>query len=248
MIHRSEHSANFTVISNEILEDRNLSAEAFRLLVFMLSCSDEWKFSLRGLSYCFDVTERTVSAWLSELKSAGYVAIKWSTGENGHFQASEWEVYEEPNDAISTAWKNNRNAVKLQDGSPRRSKTASRSHRTAVAPQRGNASTLKQISIETNTNNKQILKETNTKGTRVFKKPTYDEVSAYCQERQNSIDPQQFIDHYESNGWKVGKNPMKDWRAAVRTWEKRDYNKPSKKPEPIFENPFTKMLREEGYI
>lgn len=57
-----------------------------------------------------------------------------------------------------------------------------------------------------------------------FVKPTLEEVTAYCNERGNGIDPQQWIDHYTSNGWKVGKNPMKDWKAAVRTWEKNGFN------------------------
>lgn len=52
-----------------------------------------------------------------------------------------------------------------------------------------------------------------------FKPPTVDEVRAYCDERGNDVDPQRWHDHYTANGWKVGKNPMKDWRAAVRTWE-----------------------------
>lgn len=55
-----------------------------------------------------------------------------------------------------------------------------------------------------------------------FAPPTLQEVSAYCRDRQNDVDPQRFIDYYSSNGWKVGKNPMKDWRAAVRTWERND--------------------------
>lgn len=54
-----------------------------------------------------------------------------------------------------------------------------------------------------------------------FKKPTLEEVKQYCLERNNKIDPEYFIDHYNSNGWKVGKNPMKDWKATIRTWEKR---------------------------
>ena len=58
-----------------------------------------------------------------------------------------------------------------------------------------------------------------------FKKPTIDEVRAYCLERNNKVDPEQFVDFYTSKGWKVGKEPMKDWKAAVRTWEKRDERK-----------------------
>ena len=52
------------------------------------------------------------------------------------------------------------------------------------------------------------------------KYPTLDEVKAYCNERNNRVDPERFIDYYTANGWKVGKNPMKDWKAAVRTWER----------------------------
>ena len=54
--------------------------------------------------------------------------------------------------------------------------------------------------------------------------PTVEEVEAYCFERNNKVDAERFVDFYSSNGWKVGKNPMKDWKAAVRTWEKRDDN------------------------
>jgi uncharacterized protein YdaU (DUF1376 family) len=54
----------------------------------------------------------------------------------------------------------------------------------------------------------------------LFTIPMVDLVSSYCQERKNKIDPQRFIDHYTSNGWMVGKNKMRDWKAAVRTWEK----------------------------
>lgn len=52
-----------------------------------------------------------------------------------------------------------------------------------------------------------------------FIPPTVGEVRDYCESRGNTVDPQAFVDFYESNGWRVGKNAMRDWRAAVRTWE-----------------------------
>ena len=55
---------------------------------------------------------------------------------------------------------------------------------------------------------------------RRFTPPPVEDVQAYCNERGNSVDPQRFIDHYESNGWMRGKNKIKDWKACVRTWEK----------------------------
>ena len=53
-----------------------------------------------------------------------------------------------------------------------------------------------------------------------FTAPTKEEVMAYCKERNNRVDPERFIDYYTANGWRVGKNPMKDWKAAIRTWER----------------------------
>lgn len=57
---------------------------------------------------------------------------------------------------------------------------------------------------------------------RSFTPPTLQEVQAYCRERGNSVDPQRFLDFYEAKGWMIGKNKMKDWKAAVRTWERQD--------------------------
>lgn len=53
-----------------------------------------------------------------------------------------------------------------------------------------------------------------------FVKPSVEEVRAYCEERNNGVDPQRFVDFYEAKGWLVGKTKMKDWKACVRTWEK----------------------------
>ena len=60
-----------------------------------------------------------------------------------------------------------------------------------------------------------------------FKKPSVIDIIDYCKERNNNIDAEAFIDFYESKDWKIGKNKMKDWKAAVRTWERRETKKPT---------------------
>ena len=55
-----------------------------------------------------------------------------------------------------------------------------------------------------------------------FRPPTREEIAAYCAERGNNLDAGRIFDHYESNGWMVGKNKMRDWKAAVRGWEGRE--------------------------
>lgn len=62
-------------------------------------------------------------------------------------------------------------------------------------------------------------KEIKTVGSKRFSPPAIEEVKAYCEERKNGIDPQAWMNHYQSKGWMIGKNKMKDWQAAVRTWE-----------------------------
>jgi len=69
-----------------------------------------------------------------------------------------------------------------------------------------------------------------------FAPPSLDEVMEYCLTRNNQVDPQTFIDFYESKGWMIGKNKMKDWKAAVRTWEKRETKTG---------NPYKEALRKE---
>ena len=76
-----------------------------------------------------------------------------------------------------------------------------------------------EIEIETDTE-KESKTDKEVKPKKRFVKPTLEEVQAYCQERNNNVDAQRWYDYYSSNGWKVGKNSMKDWKACVRTWER----------------------------
>lgn len=64
-----------------------------------------------------------------------------------------------------------------------------------------------------------------------FTIPTVEQVAEYCLERRNAVDAQRFVDHYTANGWKVGRNQMKDWKASVRTWEKNEHSGNGKQPE-----------------
>lgn len=72
-----------------------------------------------------------------------------------------------------------------------------------------------------------------------FVAPTIDEVRDYCNENGYRIDAEAFVDHYQSVGWKVGNKPMRDWKAAVRTWVRRDKERmPKKQTESSFDDTF----------
>ena len=61
--------------------------------------------------------------------------------------------------------------------------------------------------------------------------PQLEWVVSYCSERKKGVNPNKWFNHYKSNGWMVGKNKMKDWRAAVHTWESNDISQPGAKPQ-----------------
>lgn len=76
-----------------------------------------------------------------------------------------------------------------------------------------------------------------------FVPPTVEEVRAYCHERNSGVDPQRFVDYYTANGWTQGRGkPIKDWQAAVRTWERNGYDSKGSG------NPFLDIAREEGLV
>lgn len=88
-------------------------------------------------------------------------------------------------------------------------------------------------------NNNSLYKRGSTR----FQKPTIEEIRQYCQEKGYNVDAEQFFNFYESKGWVVGKSPMKNWRAAVSTWNKREKEIPQRKRESRKESAFEHNLK-----
>lgn len=80
-----------------------------------------------------------------------------------------------------------------------------------------------------------------------FAKPTIQEITDYINEKGYSIDANRFFDYYESNGWKVGRNPMKDWKACLRTWASKD-KKIERKEEDMSIEELNKRLHAKDYL
>ena len=76
----------------------------------------------------------------------------------------------------------------------------------------------------------------------IFKRPSVQEIEAYCLEEKLNLNAQSFIDYYDSNGWKVGKNQMKDWKATVRRWAK-----PKEQVEMVYD-PLYEQAKKLGYV
>lgn len=158
----------------------------------------------------YGVSTRTICEWVNHLKAKGYIDIEIIYKE-GTKEILERRLYIAP---IEHPHEENFHTPRRNFPAPPR--------RNLRDPHEENFQE-NNININ-NTSMNNIIGEKPEKKRKKFVKPSIDEIIEYCRERQNHVDPQKFYDHYESNGWMVGKNAMKDWKAAVRTWERNGYS------------------------
>lgn len=234
MIHRSEYTSNYTILKNELIRDSRLSFEARGFIALILSLPDDWSFSVRGLMKITGLKMSVVEKLLTELKNCGYAEKKKTRDDRGRITAHSWDFYELPQDHISK--------------SPYMENTIYGNDHIWQTPDIVPTIYGENDAIQNTNNNKELNNTNDSSKQRVcapkFSPPSVDDVRSYCLERGNDVDPETFVDFYTSKGWKVGRNPMKNWKAAVRTWEKRN-----KKSKPIEEsgNEFTRLLQQEGF-
>lgn len=136
------------------------------------------------------------------------------------------------------------NAHRLDISAKRKASGALSHSKKQMLPNATNSYQLEPIDSK-DPGRKERSKEKSINNNTRFIPPSVEEVEEYCRERNNDIDAQHFIDYYASNGWRVGKNPMKDWRATVRNWERSDSVKPRQEPKKSG-NIFLDMLHELG--
>ena len=99
---------------------------------------------------------------------------------------------------------------------------AKKEGKTPSAPLReADADTDADAETDTDTKKKTVVMGAKPR-TQRFKPPTEEDVRSYCKEKGYDLDPQLFLDYYTANGWRVGRNPMKDWKAALRTWNTKE--------------------------
>ena len=205
-VFRVEKNKNYTTVANYVFRDKRLTWKAKGLLANMLSLPENWDYSLAGLTTLSKDGETTTRGALKELEEGGYL-IRNPIREKGKFVDWEYIIFEKPQKAKPVV-------EKPQVDKPHVEKP--------VVENQGQLNTNKS-NTEKSITNKSSIKEEPAK--KQFKKPSVDEVREYCKERKNNIDPERFVDYYTAKGWKIGKQPMKDWKAAVRTWEKNNFDK-----------------------
>ena len=173
--------------------------------------------TVSGLASELGVSTRQVRTAIEKLESTGEITRK-TTNRFTVVTVENWSLYQADYDDDGKQMTNKRQT----DDKQMTNKRQTDDKRTLYKE-------YKKTRIQEN-NNSACARVSHGDGVSKFTKPTLQEVKAYCIERKNDVDPERFIDFYESNGWMVGKNRMKDWRAAVRNWER---NKASKSAEQV---------------
>ncbi len=203
-IFRIHANTQYTAMSNYHLRDTSLSLQAMGMLSFMLSCREGFKFSIEGLTKCSASGETATRSALKELRDKGYLNVTRSTDEQG--KVSEWvyDVYEAPMENAPVVEKPDVENPHVENQGQRNTNISITKERPPIIKSpNGDINNLPPEKVAR------------------FKKPTAEEVAAFCSEHGYGVDANAFIDFYDSKGWKIGKDTMKDWKAAVRTWERR---------------------------
>jgi len=209
---RKTNKQKYTTILHSVTLDSNLSLKDLGLLVKLLSLPDNWEFSEKGLEKILKKDGQTaIRTAIKNLEKYGYLKRVRTRDERGKVAGVEWYIYEEPQP--------------INEGENPHFENHSLDNPNWVNHPQYN---IKESNIKESNINivKESKKEKN--APKRFSPPSIEEVKEYCKERGNNIDPEQFVAFYSSKGWKVGNNNMKDWKAAVITWEKRDKQSKSK--------------------
>lgn len=200
---RNKFANKFTQISNAVLNDNELTLEEKGLFCYLFSKPDGWEFHYNAMKK--ELNEKsndTIRRVLTSLVEKGYITkTQTNKAESGKFGGIDIEFTDKSFKLTETK---NTESVNIPHGTNPDS--------VKLAPNNTNISN--NTNIITNTNLSIIGK------TKKFVKPTVEEIRTYCKEIGANINPEQFYDYYESKGWMIGKNKMKDWKAAVRTWKR----------------------------
>lgn len=219
---RIEKNKNFTVMGNYHLQDKNLSCAALGLLSYMLSLPDDWDYSVQGLCSRRKESSKAIVKILNELKEHGYLEVtKLFPGhERNDTGVIKYEYVIHEKSILEH--KNQISRTPNQDACFQAVENQAVENQAVENGIQLNTNIQSTKEPNTKEQSTKVVKKKNTKR-KSFVKPTLEEIKDYCVERENQVDVEKFFDYYESNGWMVGRNHMKDWKAAIRTWERNNY-------------------------
>ncbi len=198
---KSKSTERFTVIPNELIKSNDLLLAEKGLLSYLLSLPADWVLYKSNLYKSLPDTKGSIDRNFKALQEKGYILSVKVVNDKGQFVGWNHVVYDIPANEKPTIGKPNIGNGEVGESAPIQK-----------------TNTIQKTNL-TNTDNTNVYAHTK------LIKPTVEDLHNYFTEKLNLNDfsaaaqSQLFLDHYEANGWKVGKNPMRDWQAAARTWK-----------------------------
>ena len=192
------HQAYFAIIPASVRYDHSIPPNAKLLYGEITALCNERGYCWATNSYFADlygVKDRSITNWLGALEKAGYI-IREQVFEKGTKRVEERRIYLAGEETFSTPRKNLRDPLE----------------NNFCTPLKKSSNIIEQVNNTSNNIGR-------------FTPPTIEMVSDYIKTKGYVVDAEKWFAHYESNGWKVGKNKMVNWKAAVTTWAKNSYNK-----------------------
>ena len=228
---------NFVKVPKGIVSNDAVDTLALGIFVKVLCMGLERSLTIQDFADRLGVSLAKVQKAFAALEGAGYLRRTRSKGPDGRFVGWDYEISSEP----LTECPKNRQSEKPTIGKTDCRKIGVSVPKSHIIINKDNivtGSITNTTGIDSNTpvdtcnissptintvkrKEKKNSQKRNEKKTTHFRKPTIQEIEDYCRERQNDVDAVAFFNFYESKGWMVGRNPMKDWKAAVITWETR---------------------------
>lgn len=207
---REKKERDYTVINNTVLKDERLSWKAKGVFCYLLSLPEDWViYQSELLKHSTDGRESLRNA-INELEEYGYLIIDKKRDEKGHFTAI-YKIIENPNEKTESGKTESENPTREN----RHGKTESE-----------NPTLLNTNKLNTNKQNTNKQNTNENEKSKRFTIPTLEEIQNYCNERQNKINPEYFLDYYTARDWKFNNGgKMKDWKATIRNWERLEKNR-----------------------
>lgn len=210
---RNMSSSNYLVIQDWMIDEMKLKGMDLIIYAIIFGFSQDEKSGFVGsqkyLSFWCNSTIRGVQKSLDRLL------------KNGLIYKSDYGLRTRKLDELSSLKSEQSSCSDSEQSSCQCELSSCRDELSSKKDELSSPNNIDNIFIKEKIYKKEKIKSDENDNKR-FKIPSIAEISSYCRERNNYVDPQRFYDFYESKGWMIGKNKMKDWKAAVRTWENHD--------------------------
>lgn len=216
-------------VPRKLVMAKNITIQAKFVYIYMSCQSETFDFFLEPMSNELGIGTRTLSKYISELVSYGWLSKGEQKHKNGRLGAVDYTVNTSPKKVNTVVQKTDVSNTAVSNCAPKYNSSIN-------TPIKQDSSINTPISNDNNeVDNK--LSPNNNEGQKRFVKPTIKEIEDYIRQKNYHIEAEYFYNYYESVNWMRGKTKMKNWKSTLATWELRANPKEEKEEMQVDEIP-----------